>query len=97
MDLNPSRNVYLTSQFILSVLFLTGSETSVVPTCVPCHTDLHPGRNVYLTSWFDLSVLFLTGVRRLLSLHVSGIPLTWTSTPVGTSTSTAGSCCLSCF
>ena len=26
--------VYLTSRFILSVLFLTGSETSVVPTCV---------------------------------------------------------------
>ena len=34
MDLHPGRNVYLTSQFILSVLFLTGSETSVVPTCV---------------------------------------------------------------
>ena len=32
MDLHPGRNVYLTSWFILSVLFLTGSETSVVPT-----------------------------------------------------------------
>ena len=33
-DLHPGRNVYLTSWFILSVLFLTGGETSVVPTCV---------------------------------------------------------------
>ena len=32
MDLHPGRNVYLTSWFILSVLFLTGGETSVVPT-----------------------------------------------------------------
>ena len=57
------RNVYLTSWFILSVLFLTGGEMSVVPTHVrdPRHTDLHPGRNVYLTSCFILSVLFLTG------------------------------------
>ena len=30
-DLHPSRNVYLKSWFILSVLFLTGGETSVVP------------------------------------------------------------------
>ena len=35
MDLHPGRNVYLTSWFILSVLFLTGGETSVVPTHVP--------------------------------------------------------------
>ena len=34
MDLHLGRNVYLTSWFILSVLFLTGSETSVVPTRV---------------------------------------------------------------
>ena len=63
MDLHPGRNVYQTSCFILSVLFLTGGETSVVPTYVwhPLHTDLHSGRNVYLTSWFILSVLFLTG------------------------------------
>ena len=64
MDLHPGRNVYLTSWFILSVLFLTGGETSVVPTCVskiPRDMDLHPGRKVYLTSWFILSVLFLTG------------------------------------
>ena len=74
MDLHPGRNIYLTSWFILSVLFLTGSKTSVVcgRQIVICllslhlsginrHMDLHPGRNVYLTSWFILSVLFLTG------------------------------------
>ena len=33
-DLRPGRNVYLTSWFILSVLFLTGSEICVVPTHV---------------------------------------------------------------
>ena len=62
MDLHPGRNVYLTSWFILSVLFLADGEMSVVPTCVrdPLHMDLHPSRNVYLTSWFILSVLFLT-------------------------------------
>ena len=49
IDLHPGSNIYLTSWFILSVLFLTGGETawfilsvlflrggetSVVPTCV---------------------------------------------------------------
>ena len=34
MDLHPGRNIYMTHWFILSVLFLTGSEKSVVPTCV---------------------------------------------------------------
>ena len=34
MDLHPGRNIYLTSWFILSVLFLTGGKTSVVPTHV---------------------------------------------------------------
>ena len=33
-DLHPGRNVYLSSWLILSVLFLTGGETSVFPTCV---------------------------------------------------------------
>ena len=31
-DLHPSRNVFLASWFILSVLFFTGGEMSVVPT-----------------------------------------------------------------
>ena len=68
MDLHPGRNFFLTSWFVLSVLFLTGGETSVVPmrVWVPHHTnlhplrvsgipgemDLHPSRNVFLTSWF---------------------------------------------
>ena len=62
-DLHPMRYIYLTSRFILSVLFLTGGETSVVPTCVwdlPS-LDLHPSRNLYLTSWFILSVLLFRG------------------------------------
>ena len=56
-------NVYLTSWVILSVLFLTDHETSVVPTSVrdPPSQGLHNGRNVYLTSWVILSVLFMTG------------------------------------
>ena len=33
-DLHPNRNVNLRSWFILSVLFFTGGETSVVPTLV---------------------------------------------------------------
>ena len=33
-DFDPSRNVYLTDQFILTVLYLTGGEKSVVPTHV---------------------------------------------------------------
>ena len=42
-DLYSGRNVYLTSWFILSVLFLTGGEMSVVPTHVqdcPSHRPL---------------------------------------------------------
>ena len=34
MDLHPGRNIYMTHWVILSVLFLIGSETSVVPRCV---------------------------------------------------------------
>ena len=41
MDLHPGRNIYLTSWFILSVLFLTGGEMSVVPTHV--HDPLSHG------------------------------------------------------
>ena len=61
MDLQPGRNVYLTSSFILSVLFFTDHEASLVPTSVwdPPSQGFHNGRNVYLTSWVILSVLFL--------------------------------------
>ena len=63
MHLHPGRNVYLTSWFILSVLFLTDHEVSLVPTSVrdPPSQGLHNVRNVYLTSLVILSVLFLTG------------------------------------
>ena len=76
MDLHPGRNVYLTSWFILSVLFLKSGETSVVIRRVwdpPSH-DLHPGRNISPTSWFILSVLFLTGGETFVVLHMSRIP-----------------------
>ena len=62
-DLHPIRNNNPKSWFTVSLLFLTGSEMSMVPTHVqqPHHTDLHPSRDVFLASWFILSVLFLTG------------------------------------
>ena len=45
MDLHPGKNnVYLTSHFILSVLFLILGDTSEVPTPVrhpPSHSYLH--------------------------------------------------------
>ena len=46
MDLHLGRNVYLSSGFILSVLFLTGGKTSVVPTSVldPHHMHLYHSR-----------------------------------------------------
>ena len=60
MDLHPGRNIYLTSHFILSVLFLIGSEIlwSLYVSRIPRHTDLHPDWNVYQTSQFILSVFF---------------------------------------
>ena len=63
VDLPSSSNVYPTSSFILSVLFLTVGETSVVTTHFwdPCHRDLHSSSKVYPTNWSILSVLFLTG------------------------------------
>ena len=66
MDLHPGRNVYLTSWFILSVLFLTDGQISVGPT----HGNTDPGRKVYLTRWLILS----GDSRHLWSLHLSWIP-----------------------
>ena len=68
--------MYLTSWFILSVLFFTGGETFVVIRHVwdPLSHDLHPGRNISSTSWFILSVLFLTGRETSVVLHMSNIP-----------------------
>ena len=55
---------------------------------IPRHTYLHPNRNFYPTSRFTLSVL---------SLHMSGIPITWIYNLVGTSTGPAGSFSLCSF
>ena len=98
-DLEFSSNVYPTNWFILSVLFLAGSETSVVlhMSRMPYYTDLRPGRKVYMTSWFILSVCFSQVVKHLWSLHMSRIPIIRTSTLVGMSTHQAISFCLCCF
>ena len=63
MDLHPGRNIYLTSWFVLSVLFwqVVRCLWSLHVSWITHHIDLYPGRNVYLTSWFVLSVLFFTG------------------------------------
>ena len=77
MDLHPGRNVYLTSWLILSVLFLTDHEASLVSTSVPDPPSqgFHNGRNVYLTSWVILSVLFLTGGKTsMVPTHVRDMP-----------------------
>ena len=77
MDLHPGRNDYLTSWFILSVLFLTDHEASLVLTSVrdPPSQGFHNGRNVYLTSWVILSVLFLKGSKTSVVLtHVRDPP-----------------------
>ena len=77
MDLHPSRNVYLTSWFILSVLFLTGGETSVVTTRVPDHRhiDLHSKVAISTQAAGSFCLCcFWQAVRHLWSLQLSGIP-----------------------
>ena len=63
IDLYPGRNVYLTSWFVLSVLFLTVGEMSVVPTCIrdpPSHGS--PPQKEHLPDQLvHFSLLFLTG------------------------------------
>ena len=90
MDLHPGRNVYLTSRFILSVLFLTEAVRclcSLHVSRIPRHTDLHPDRNVYQASQFILSVFFLTGSETSVIPTCVQDPLShWTSTQVGMST-----------
>ena len=52
MDLHPGSNIYLTSWFILSVLFLTRGETPwyLYVSVIPRDMDLQPDSNIYLTS-----------------------------------------------
>ena len=87
-DLHPRIDVYLTSWFILSGLFLTGGELSVVRTCGrdPLSHNLHPRIDVYLTRWFILSVWYLTGGDTSVVPTCLGALITGTSTLVGTST-----------
>ena len=49
-DLHPGRKVYMTSWFILSVLFFTGGETSVVPTHVGT-VPKYRSNSVYTSSY----------------------------------------------
>ena len=99
-DLHPGRNVYMTSWFILSVLFLPGGEMSVVPTCVQVppitRTSTPVGKSIKPAGSF-CQCCYCQVVRCLWSLHMSLYPITQTSTPVGTSIQPAGSFCLCCF
>ena len=87
-DLHPSSNVFLTSWFILSVLFLTGDETFVVTTHV--YDSLLDGP----PPWYEcLPVQLVHSVcvvfdRRwdICGIYMGpGSPFTWTSTLVGKS------------
>ena len=89
MDIHPGRNVYLTSWFILSVLFLTDHETSVVPTSVrdPPSQGLHNSTNIYLTSWVISVCVVFDRLRDICGPYTCpGSPIIWTSTLVETST-----------
>ena len=70
-DLLPSRNIKSKSWFILSVLFFTGGETSVHPTCVR-DSPSHVGMSTLQAVSFCLCC-FWQAVRRLWSLHMSEI------------------------
>ena len=88
MNLHPGRNVYLTSWFILSVLFLTGGKTSVVlhMSRIPHDMDVNPGRNVYLTAGSFCLCCFSQMMSVCGPYMCPGSPITRTSTLVGRST-----------
>ena len=98
--LHPSRNMYLTSWFILSVFFfdrwwdicgpLTCLGSLVTSTCTLVETSTWPASSFCLCCFWQ-------AVKHLWSLHLSRIPITWTSTLVGMSTWPASSFCLCCF
>ena len=99
-DLYPGSNMYLTRWFIRSVLFLTGSGISVVPTCV-CNNPSH-GR----PPWSELlpyqlvhfvCVVFDRRIDCCGPYMFLRSPGTQTSTNVGMSTWPADSFCLYCF
>ena len=100
MEVHNGRNYYLTSWFILSVLFLTGGGTSVVPTCgrdLPSHGP--PRWKESLPDQVVHSVCVVFDRRRNVCgpYMCPGSPVTWTSTLEGKSTWPAGSFCLCCF
>ena len=83
-DLHPSRKVYQTSWFILSVLFLTDCETSLVPRRVQIPITWISTRVGMSDQLVHFSVLFLTsGEMSVVPAHVWDTPDTRTSTPVG--------------
>ena len=84
MDLYPSRNVYPTSWFILSVLFLTDGEMSLVPRRVRIPITRISTLVGMSDQLVHFSVLFLTsGEMSVVPTHVWDTPVTRTSTPVG--------------
>ena len=99
-DLHLSRNVNPKSWFIQSVLFLTGGETSVVPTCVwdlpshgrPPQKEPLPNQLVHSVGIVFDSKWDVCGPYRCL-----GSPITQTSTLVGMSSWPSGSFWLYCF
>ena len=99
-DLHSSRNVFLASQFILTVLFLTGSETSVVPRCIwdpvshirPPQYKLLPNQLVH-----TVSIVFERRWNVSGQYTCLGSSFTQTSTLAGTSTWPGSSFWLYCF
>ena len=99
-DFHPSRNVFLASWFILSVLFLTGGEMSVAPTRFwdPQSQGPTPWYECLLDKPFhSVCVIFdrWWDVCGPYTCPISNI--TQTYTPVVMSSSPAGSFCLCCF
>ena len=84
MDLHPSRNVYPTSWFILSVLFLTDGEMSLVPRRVRIPITRISTLVGMSDQLVHFSVLFLTsGEMSAVPTCVWDTPVTRTSSPVG--------------
>ena len=100
MDLHPGRNVYSTTCFILSVLFLTGGETPVVPTHVrdpPSHGPPPWSECLPVQLVHTVCVVFDRQWDVCGPYTCPNYTITQTSTPLAMSTCPAGSFCLCCF
>ena len=99
-DLNPGRNIYPTSWFILSVFFLTGGEMSVVPAHVwdpPSHRP-PPWKECQPDQLVHSVYVFFDRREDICDPYMClGSALSQTSTPGGTSPQLAGSFRLYCF